>query len=66
MASLSFLLARLPKQSSPNTFQGIDRARHYQRRRNDNINTICVLEGVEEGENLQKIASKRCFSWEIP
>ena len=37
-----------------------------QRRRNDNINKICVLEGVGEGENLRKIAQKRCFAWEIP
>ena len=37
-----------------------------QRRRNDNINKICVLEGVGEGENLRKIVQNRCFSWEIP
>ena len=32
-----------------------------QRRRNDNMNKICVLEGVGEGENLRKIVPKRSF-----
>ena len=42
-------------------------ARSSQRRRNDNINKICVLEGLGERENLRKIAPKCCFfSWEIP
>ena len=26
----------------------------FQRRRNDNVNKICVLEGVGEGDNLPK------------
>ena len=34
---------------------------HYQRRRNDTINKICVLEGVGEGDVLRKIIPKRCF-----
>ena len=32
-----------------------------QRRRNDTINNICVLEGVGEGENLRKIVPKTLF-----
>ena len=36
-----------------------------QRCQNDSINKICFLEGVGEGENLQKIVPKCCFSWEI-
>ena len=30
-------------------------------RRNDNINKICVLEGVGEGENLRKIVPNAVF-----
>ena len=33
----------------------------YQRRRNDNINKICILEGVGEGENLRKIVQNAVF-----
>ena len=36
--------------------------RFDQRRRNDNINKICVSEGVGEGENCRKIVQKCCFS----
>ena len=32
-----------------------------QRRRNDNINKICVLEGVGEGDNLRKIVQNAVF-----
>ena len=32
-----------------------------QRLRNDNINKICVLEGVREGENLRKIVQNAVF-----
>ena len=38
----------------------------YRRRRTDNINNICVLEGIGQGENLQQIVPKRCFSWGGP
>ena len=34
-----------------------------QRRRNDNINKICVLEG---GGGIEDICAKHCFSWETP
>ena len=48
----------------------LERLRLYaapiQRRRNDNINKICVLEGAGEGEFYGKLSQKRCFSWEIP
>ena len=37
----------------------------FQRRRNDNINKICVLEGVGEGEILRKIVQNAVFSWEF-
>ena len=32
-----------------------------QRRRNDNINKICVLEGVGEGENYGKLPPNAIF-----
>ena len=36
-------------------FARIDSQNKNQRRRNDNINKICVLEGVGEGENSMTI-----------
>ena len=36
-------------------------SRLCQRRRNDNINKICVLEGVEEGEIYEKLSKNAVF-----
>ena len=37
-----------------------------QRRGKDNINKICVLERVGEGEFSGESSKNHCFSWEIP
>ena len=38
-----------------------DELNSFQRRRNDNINNICVLEGVGEGENYRKLSKTLFF-----
>ena len=38
----------------------------FQRRRNDNINKICILEGVGEGEIYGKLSQNTLFPGEIP
>ena len=36
-----------------------------QRRRSDNINNICILEGSGRAK-FQNVFQKHCFSWELP